>query len=459
MPKKINSVVGIDVGSQQIKVAEIKLQGRDPVVTAIGLGPTPDGAVDHTGLYDVDAVCAAIKEIFSASGVTVPSMVITIAGQASVLVRTLEVPRMNESDLKEHMQWEISRNIPFAESTVVSDYKAFPATDAASQNMDVVMAISPQSAIDTLLSLAKKLSKLPYGIDVEPLSLARALVHSYEGTLDGKTVCVVEIGHKTTSINMYRDGELLMPRMVPIGGENFTRTIAESLSVSFEEAEKLKLERLRIPDAASQATGSPTFSSPDSGMFTAYNPFADDPMLIPPEVTAAPPANPYGETTIPPSAGAMSNPAAYDPSATYAPVDPYAAPDAPAAEVFDPMAPVAPPSMVPAPVPYEAADPEAIRVYNGMASILDEFLSEIRRSIDYFRSKGGDVDRVVLTGGGAKMKGLESFLEKSVGVSVTILDPMKGLAVNAKRLEPGLLEHHGTDFSIAVGNGLYICFD
>lgn len=456
MPKKVNSVVGIDVGSQQIKVAEIKLQGRDPVVTAIGMGPTPEGAVDHTGLYDVDAVSAAVKEIFTASGVSVPAMVITIAGQASVLVRTLEVPRMNDSDLKEHMQWEISRNIPFAESTVVSDYKAFPSKDAASQNMDVVMAISPQSAVDTLLSLAKKLAKQPYGIDVEPLSLARCLVTSGDGDQAGKTICVVEIGHKTTSINMYRDGELLMPRMVPIGGENFTRTIAENLGLPFDEAEGLKLQRLQIPEAASQsASAGPAFASSDAGMFTAYNPFADDPMLSP----AVPPANPYGETTIPPT-NPYADPTAYDPNAAYAPVDPYASDTA---GMFDPTAPppvdpMADAALVPAPGA-DFADPEAMRVYNAMASILEEFLSEIRRSIDYYRSKGGDVDRVMLTGGGAKMRGMADFLEKSLGVPVAMLNPMQGLTVNAKRLEPGLLEEHGTDFSIAVGNGLYICFD
>jgi len=44
-------------------------------------------------------------------------------------------------------------------------------------------------------------------------------------------------GHKTTSINIYRNGKLLMPRQIPIGGEMFTRAIADGLGISMAEAE------------------------------------------------------------------------------------------------------------------------------------------------------------------------------------------------------------------------------
>jgi type IV pilus assembly protein PilM len=127
MAKKLNSVLGVDIGSQRIKVAEIRTQGRDAVVTALGMIATPEGAVDHTGVYNPDAVAAAIKQCAADAGATAPFVVASISGQASVLVRTLEVPRMNPTELKEHMQWEINRNIPFAESTVVSDFR--PLTD------------------------------------------------------------------------------------------------------------------------------------------------------------------------------------------------------------------------------------------------------------------------------------------------------------------------------------------
>src|SRR5437868_15042606 len=174
MAKKLSSVLGVDIGSRKIKVAELRAQGREPMISALGMIDTPEGAVDHTGVYNAEAVGIALKQAITQSGASVSHVVVSIAGQSSVLVRTLEVPRMNPTELKEHMQWEINRNIPFAESTVVSDFKPLQDTDPNSPNMDVVMAISPQSAIDTIMACVKKAGKNLAAIDVEPMALARS---------------------------------------------------------------------------------------------------------------------------------------------------------------------------------------------------------------------------------------------------------------------------------------------
>ncbi len=100
-----------------------------------------------------------------------------------------------------------------------------------------------------------------------------------------------------------------------------------------------------------------------------------------------------------------------------------------------------------------------VRYYNAIAPILDEFLSEVRRSVDYFKSKGGEVDTILLCGGGSKLRGLAGFLNRTLNIDVVMHDPLRNMPVNAKRLETGILEKHRAEFAVAVGNALYICFD
>jgi type IV pilus assembly protein PilM len=404
MAKKLTSVLGVDIGSKRIKIAELKAQGRDPIVTSLGMIDTPEGAVDHTGVFNSDAVGNALKQLIAQSGASVGDVVVSIAGQASVLVRTLEVPRMNPAELKEHMQWEINRNIPFTESTVVSDFKPLLDEDPSAQNMDVVMAISPQSAIETVVACVKKAGKKVSAIDVEPLGLARSLQQSYDDQTHGETVCVVDVGHKTTSINIYRNGKLLMPRQVPVGGEMFTKAIADGMVVSVEEAERLKVEEASIPDSAIASSGGGAATT----AFQPYNPFADD----------APAAPAVGDQTI------STPPPAADAS---------------------PATPAIP------------GDPA--KLYSSFSGVLDEFAVEIRRSIDYFRSRGGDINRILLCGGGSHLKGLAEYLGKSLGLSCSSYESTRRLNLNVKKVAPGFVEENSADFAIAIGNGLHIFFD
>ncbi len=405
MAKKLNSVVGIDIGSRSIKVAELKSQGRDVVVTALGMADTPEGAVDHTGIYNGDAVANAVKAALQHAGSGVSAAVVSIAGQASVLVRTLEVPKMSPTELREHMQWEINRNIPFAESTVVSDFKVLGDEDPNAQNMDVVMAISPQSAVDALMSCIRKAGRQLAAIDVEPLGLARSVHTSYGEDWKDETVCLVDVGHKTTSINIYKNGKLLMPRQVPVGGEMFVKALADARGVGAEDAESL-LRRVDLSGVQTGAGGTQEFQP--------YNPFA--------EGGEAPPA----EAQAVPAEG-----------------------DAPAegAEAAESPAPAAP-------EPAASSDDA-----KALSDVMGEFIAEIRRSIDYFKSKGGDVSRLAVCGGGARLKGLEKYLNQALGLPCDLYDPLHRLQINAKKADADYVDAHRQEFAVAVGNGLYILYD
>src|SRR5437868_6172373 len=195
---------------------------------------------------------------------------------------------MNPTELKEHMQWEINRNIPFAESNVLSDFQPLEDEDPTSQNMEVVMAISPQSAIDTIIGCIKKAGKQTAAIDVQALGIARSLMVSYDDVYHDSTICVVDVGHKTTAINIYKNGRLLMPRQVPVGGEMFTKAISDALGVGMEEAELIKQQKCLVhaellQSAAPDMFGAfPAAAAPGlTQEFQPYNPFSDEPAATP----------------------------------------------------------------------------------------------------------------------------------------------------------------------------------
>ncbi|MDQ2987367.1 MAG: type IV pilus assembly protein PilM [Armatimonadota bacterium] len=391
MAKRLTQVLGVDIGTQSMKAAAVRL-GRDGAeVAGLAKGPTPVDAMDHTGIYDPVAIGTTLHGILSQAGMTgMKDVIFCIQGQSSVLVRNLEVPKMNDKELDEHMKWEVQRNIPFAESTVLSDFRVIEnAALTGSDNQEVVMAVSPQSAIDTIIELLKAAHLRAAAIDVEPLAIGRILKVCHPGDLGGRKTCVVNIGDANSSINMYRDSVLSFPRTVPIGGKNLTSAISTGMSLTAEEAENKKKAEASIPTSGS---GEPTQS------FAPYNPFD--------------------------SSGAA-------PAEGDAPSEP-----------------------VPAPVPVPTSN-----LYGLMEPQLADFAAEIRRSIDYYRSRGGDVETIGLTGGGSKLKGLPAYIESSLGIPVQLLNPFAGIGVAVQPGAETYLQDDASEFTVAMGMGLHIAFD
>lgn len=444
MAKKLSSVLGVDIGSHSIKVCEVKAQGKKAVVTALGSAPTPEGAVDHTGVYNPEAVGAAIKQAIQQSGAKSPSIVVSVAGLQSVLVRKLDVPRMDPNqELKSHMEWEINRSIPFAETTIQSDYKILPDEDPNSPNMEVVMAMATQTAVDTLVDCVKKAGRKPAAIDVQPLGIARTLSENYQDMYGGESICVVDFGHVSTNINIYKGSNLMLPRPVPLGGEMITRAICDALGLAMEEGERVKMQELNVPSSAQASMGG---FGMDFGatQTTSFDPGMANPFMDPaPGATQA--FQPAGYEINPitglPEEVPAANPFADPAEAGFAPEEPdFAAPQQ--------SAPVE--TSLP-----QVQDPRTTQLLNAVSPILEELVAEIRRSIDYYSSQGGAVNRILLCGGSAKISGLSGYVSRSVSLPTEVLDSTKNISVNAKNSAG---DTH-PEYAVAIGNGLHILFD
>jgi type IV pilus assembly protein PilM len=83
-----------------------------------------------------------------------------------------------------------------------------------------------------------------------------------------------------------------------------------------------------------------------------------------------------------------------------------------------------------------------------------EMASEIARSVDYFRTLGtdpGEVTKIVLSGGCARVAGLAEQLTDRMGVPVEIANPFRQVDVTASGWDPGAVAEMGPQFAVGVG--------
>jgi type IV pilus assembly protein PilM len=79
-------------------------------------------------------------------------------------------------------------------------------------------------------------------------------------------------------------------------------------------------------------------------------------------------------------------------------------------------------------------------------------LEEVQKSFEYFGTlSGGEVEKVLLCGGGSMIRGLDGFFADSLNVPVEILNPMQGVKINSKNFDSSLIDEMGGLSAVALG--------
>lgn len=237
------AVIGLDIGSDTIKVVEMAKAGRGFALLNYGVAPTPPDAVTGGDVRDSDLVGETIRQLMNNRRIKSKTVSSSVQGQQSVVVRIIELPRMSHKELGETMRFEVERHIPFAASQIIMDYAVLdrPGESADSPNMEVLFAAAQEEMIGVHVDALRQAKLKPRSIDVQPLALSRAMVEfAGEGRGVGETVAVVNIGAMSTDLSIIKDGILHFPRTIPIGGRSVTQRLSEGLGVSEQQAERLK---------------------------------------------------------------------------------------------------------------------------------------------------------------------------------------------------------------------------
>lgn len=98
------------------------------------------------------------------------------------------------------------------------------------------------------------------------------------------------------------------------------------------------------------------------------------------------------------------------------------------------------------------------RSWKVVQPLMDELIREIRRSIHYYQSQFPEgssdalVSRILLTGGSARIPGLDAYMSSKLNIPTETADVFKRSAISAGKVPPAFMTEHGP--VLAVGTGL-----
>lgn len=227
-----NDITGIDIGAGSIKVVRIAKSGARPkLLSAVLVEFPPDPAKTMSISADLRHL-QAVKKIGSGN-------IVTLMPGKHLTIRSLTLPRMPLSELREAVRWEAKRHISYPIDAAQIEYIIVnEKREGEVEKYDLVMVASErEKVLEHLMPLREAKIKVS-AVDANALSL-RNVLRFREIPVDANTL-VVDLGAGKTEINIFKGYILRFSRCVESGGLDMTRAIADTLAIGLQEAEDKK---------------------------------------------------------------------------------------------------------------------------------------------------------------------------------------------------------------------------
>src|SRR5689334_12131885 len=233
-------LVGLDIGSSAIKVAQLKERKGRYCLQKMGVKQLEQEVIIDGKVIDERRVVSAIRELFEEANVKNKHVAISISGHA-VIVKKISLPPMPDEELEGQVKLAAEQYIPFDINEVNIDFHVLPATASEDNQgeMAIILVAAKKDKINELTELVKGAGLAPMVMDVDAFAVENMHAINYPMAQD-ETTALVNIGASVMNVNIIRGGSSLFTRDIPLGGNRYTEAIQREMGMSYEEAEESK---------------------------------------------------------------------------------------------------------------------------------------------------------------------------------------------------------------------------
>jgi type IV pilus assembly protein PilM len=234
-------LVGLDIGSSSIKLAEMQETPKGYILNRFFQMPLEKGIIIDGVALEQQELASKIKELFKRSGCKRKNVVTSISGH-SVIVKKVTFPTLEENELRDLIKDEAGKYLPFDDMEAVSyDFQILGENEFNPNQMDVIIVAAKKDIVNGYTDAIRQVGYVPVIMDVDSFALETMYEENYDFE-DNEMAVLINIGASITNVNVVRGGMSIFTRDFTLAGNSITEAIQQKLGVTFEEAEKIKIE-------------------------------------------------------------------------------------------------------------------------------------------------------------------------------------------------------------------------
>lgn len=230
------AVLGIDIGSNSIKVVELEEIGTNYQLKSIGEAPLAQGSIINKVIVDSEAVSDTLSKLMNDLAIEADDAAISISGDP-VMLKRVSLPHMSDAELKKSIKWEFEKLNTQAINEFNYDYQVIQTQDGRDM-IDVLIVAANKNVTRDYLSILTNVGLNPVLIDLDVFSLQSVYEVNYPESTG--LLALVNIGASVTNVLIIDNGESVFATDLPVGGNQHTDLIINEMNLSYEEAEEVK---------------------------------------------------------------------------------------------------------------------------------------------------------------------------------------------------------------------------
>ena len=245
--KKQNNLVALDIGASGVRVLESEFMGDHIEISKFAYASFDEDIYQNQLLAKQDVVATKLLSIFDEKKFSSNNIVTAVPGPAA-FSKKISVQKMdNLEDFDSNVKFESNTLIPHGLDGVYFDY-AILDSNTSGNNVDVFITAVKKDIVNSIQNTLTEANLNLKILDIDYLALLNLFEFNYPELKD-KTVALIDIGGRYSTINVCLNGTMLFSTNIPIGGRLIAEDLSKQFKTTISERDLCDIENIKIAEA------------------------------------------------------------------------------------------------------------------------------------------------------------------------------------------------------------------
>jgi len=223
-------IVGIDIGSSAIKIAEMKKKKKEFFLENYAiLFSGKEFSKEPLFSLKEEKLAHLLKKALNKAKITEKKISFSLP-PASTFFTTISMPHFSQRELPEAIQLQASKYIPFSSKEAIIEWEIIKKTE---KEIKILLSATPKKIIEKYEKIAEFSGLILFSLENEAY---------LEAELLGKKeypLLIIDFGGKVTNFIISSQGKVKSTFFIEIGVEDFVRALSEKMNLSWQRSQKM----------------------------------------------------------------------------------------------------------------------------------------------------------------------------------------------------------------------------